>query len=204
MARRLPARVRASARAVLVATTAGVAIVAAHAVLAADAKQGAAKAEACIACHGTAYRPPLPGAPTLAGQQAEFLEIQMVLFREGLRDAPQMSGVLKGMSDRDLTDIAAHFAGQKRLPNARKADVKLQARGAELAGSMGCGSCHMPDYSGQRHVPRLTGQPEDYLAAAMKAYRDDKRVGTDTNMNGILRGMTDGEIQSLAHYLAHL
>jgi cytochrome c553 len=202
MGRSRAARGLAITRAALFATAACAAT--AYAALAADATRGAAKAETCVACHGTSARPPLPVTPALAGQHAEFLVLQMVLFREGLRDAPQMSGVLKGMSDRDLTDIAAYFAGQKRLANARKADVKLQARGAELAGSMGCGSCHMPDYSGQRHVPRLTGQPEDYLAAAMKAYRDDKRVGTDTNMNGILRGMTDGEIQALAHYLAHL
>jgi cytochrome c553 len=37
----------------------------------------------------------------------------------------------------------------------------------------------------------------------MKAYRDNKRVGTDTSMNGILYQVPDSDIQALAHYLAH-
>jgi cytochrome c553 len=68
---------------------------------------------------------------------------------------------------------------------------------------MACGSCHLGDYSGQRQVPRLAGQREDYLVASMKAYRDNKRVGTDTSMNGILYQVPDSDIQALAHYLAH-
>ena len=68
---------------------------------------------------------------------------------------------------------------------------------------MGCGSCHLPDYRGQRQVPRLANQREDYLVAAMKAYRDNKRAGTDTSMNAVLYRVRDGDIQALAHYLAH-
>ena len=67
---------------------------------------------------------------------------------------------------------------------------------------MGCGSCHRADYSGQNQVPRLAGQREDYLADALKAYRDNKRVGTDTNMNGIVGHMGAEDMRALAHYLA--
>lgn len=169
-----------------------------------DAKRGAVKAEACTACHGTPTRPPTPDTPSLVAQRPEYLVLQMFLFREGLRDVPQMSGVLKGMSDPDLNDMAAYFAAQTPLAIKGKIDSKLRARGAELAAKMGCGSCHLKDFSGQREVPRLSGQSEAYLAAAMKAYRDNKRVGTDTNMNGIMSGAADGDIQALAHYLAQL
>ena len=68
---------------------------------------------------------------------------------------------------------------------------------------MGCGSCHLPDYRGQQQVPRLANQPEDYLVAAMKAYRDNKRTGTDTSMNAVLYRVSDSDIQALAHFLAH-
>jgi cytochrome c553 len=37
----------------------------------------------------------------------------------------------------------------------------------------------------------------------MKAYRDNKRTGADTSMNGILYKMADGDIEALAHFLAH-
>jgi cytochrome c553 len=169
-----------------------------------DAARGAAKAAPCASCHGTSERPPLANMPSLAGQQPEFLVLQMFLLREGLRDVPQMAGMLKGVTDRELTDMASYFAGQKPFRGPRgKTDEKRRARGADLAKSLGCGSCHMSDYRGQQQVPRLTHQREDYLAAAMKDYRDNKRSGSDTSMNAVLYQVADSDIQALAHYLAH-
>ena len=129
--------------------------------------------------------------------------LQMILLREGLRDVPQMAGMLKGVTDRELTDIAAHFASQKPLALGGKVDPKLKTRGAEVAKKMGCGTCHMSDFRGQQQVPRLTAQREDYLLMAMKAYRDNKRSGTDTSMNAILYQVSDADLQALAHFLAH-
>ena len=162
----------------------------------------AQKAAVCAACHGSASTPALPGMPLLAGQQSEFLVLQMFLMREGLRAVPEMKGMLNGWSDSDLENVAAFFAKQPPPGENRKRDEKLHARGASIARATGCGSCHLPDYSGQRQVPRLAGQREDYLASAMKAYRDNKRVGADTNMNGIMGGVSDADIAALAHYFA--
>jgi cytochrome c553 len=168
-----------------------------------DAARGAARAAACESCHGSPQRLPLAGMPSLAGQQEEFLVLQMFLFREGLRDVPQMAGVLNGLSDPDLADIAAYFTRRTSLPHNASRDPTLYARGAALSQTMGCGSCHLKDYRGQRQVPRLTQQREDYLVATMKAYRDSQRTGPDTNMNGLLYQVRDSDIQALAHYLAH-
>lgn len=190
---------RAVASGCIVALIAG----AAYAQSKADPVRGAAKSAACAACHGTPERPPLAGMPTLAGQQEQFLVLQMFLMREGLRDVPQMTGTLKDFSDRDLDDVAAYFARQKPPRLATEANPKLRETGAALAKGMACGSCHLGDYSGQRQVPRIAGQREDYLAATMKAYRDNKRAGTDASMNGILYQLPDGDIEALAHYLAH-
>jgi cytochrome c553 len=168
-----------------------------------DPKKGAAKAQTCEACHGTPKTAALPGMPTLFGQQPEFLVLQMFFIRERLRDIPQMAGLLKGVTDAELTDMAAYFASQQPPRVAGKVDAKLRERGAELSKRLGCGSCHMPDYSGQRQVPRLTSQREDYLVTAMKDYRDNKRSGSDTSMNAVLYQVPDSDIAALAHYLAH-
>jgi cytochrome c553 len=167
-----------------------------------DAKKGAAKARTCEACHGTPKNPPLPAMPALFGQQPEFLVLQMFFIRERLRNVPQMEGLLKGVSDAELTDMAAYFASGQPARVGPKPDVKLRERGAELSKKLGCGSCHMPDYSGQRQVPRLTGQREDYLVTALKDYRDNKRSGSDTSMNAVLYQVPDNDIAALAHYLA--
>jgi len=36
----------------------------------------------------------------------------------------------------------------------------------------------------------------------MKAFRDNRRAGTDTSMNGVLYLVPDSDIRALAHYLA--
>lgn len=168
-----------------------------------DPARGASRAAPCAACHGTSDKPPLANMPTLSAQQQEFLVLQMFFLREGLRDVPQMKGTLTGVTDRELTDMAAYFASQKPMTLAGKPDSKRVARGAELAKSMGCGTCHLADYSGQRQVPRIVNQREDYLFLAMKDYRDNKRSGSDTSMNAVLYQVSDADIQALAHFLAH-
>ena len=175
----------------------------AHAQMKGDAARGAARAAACITCHGSPTRAPLAGSPSLDGQMAHYLELQLVLLREGLRDVPQMVGTLKGLTDRDLGDIAAYFAGQKPPPRIANRDAKLHARGAALAKGMICGNCHGEDYGGYKHLPRLANQREDYLVSAMKAYRDNRRTGIDTSMNGVMYQAPDSDIQALAHFLAH-
>jgi len=168
-----------------------------------DPARGKAKAAACESCHGAPERPSLAGMPSLAGQQEDFLSLQMFLFREGLREAPQMAGVLNGFTDFDLLDVAAYFGRQKPVRNSTHPEAKLHARGAVLSKSMGCGTCHFQDFRGQKQIPRISNQREDYLAATMRAYRDNKRTGADTSMNGILYKVPDGDIDALAHYLAH-
>ena len=181
------------------ACAAGVALAQAKA----DPARGERLANPCAACHGSSDREPLPLTPSLARQPEDYTVMQLFLLREGLREAPQMAGMLKDVSDPDFFDIAAYYARQAPARGTAKPDLPLRARGAALSREMGCGSCHLRDYSGQKQVPRIANQREDYLAASMKAYRDNKRTGADTNMNGILYKMPDGDIQALAHYLAH-
>jgi len=169
-----------------------------------DPALGEAKAKSCAACHGEPGRTPLPMTPWLAGQLEEVTVLQLVLIREGLREVPQMAGMLDKVTDPDFFDIAAYYARQVPARGTASPDPKLHARGATLAKSMGCGSCHLGDYSGQKQVPRIANQREDYLAATLKAYRDNKRAGPDTSMNGIMYRVADADIEALAHFLAHL
>ena len=168
-----------------------------------DPARGEARAKACAACHGDSGRAPMPLSPWLDGQLEEVTVLQLVLIREGLREIPQMAGLLDKVTDPDFFDIAAYYARRPAPRAAVKPDPKRHARGAELAKAMGCGSCHLADYRGQKQVPRIANQREDYLAATMKAYRDNKRVGPDTSMNGILHKVPDADIEALAHFLAH-
>jgi len=168
-----------------------------------DATRGAAKGAVCVACHGSPKLAPPPGMPSLGGQQHDFTVLQLILIREGLRDAPEMRGMLKGFSDGDLADVGAFFAGQALAPPTTPLDPKLHAQGAEIAKDRGCASCHFGNYRGQQQIPRVANQREDYLLMSLKAYRDNKRSGIDTSMNAAMYKVSDEDIRALAHYLAH-
>jgi cytochrome c553 len=169
-----------------------------------DPAKGEAKAKICHACHGEAGRAPLPMTPWLNGQLEEVTVLQLVLIREGLREVPQMAGMLDKLTDPDFFDIGAYYARQAPPKASGTGDAKRRERGAGLAKSMGCNSCHMGDYSGQKQVPRIANQREDYLATTLKAYRDNKRTGPDTSMNNAMYKVSDADIEVLAHFLAHL
>jgi cytochrome c553 len=64
-----------------------------------------------------------------------------------------------------------------------------------------CTACHGESGMGvMAGVPVLTGQHEDYLVHALKAYRDGNR--SDPTMAPIAKQLTDDQIQKLAAYFA--
>jgi cytochrome c553 len=159
---------------------------------------------ACAACHGEGGNSRTAGIPSLAGQPKLFLETQLVLFREGVRVAPQMQPVVKGLADRDISQIAAAFSASPPAPQTTRPDPALAGRGRGLARKHRCESCHLADYRGRDQIPRLAGQREEYLVEAMLAFRDNRRPGGDTIMAGVLYRVPDADVKAMAHYLAHL
>jgi len=187
------------AAALLAAVTSGVA-------LAQDARRGAELATPCLQCHGTNGRSQTPEIPSLAGQPADFITIQMILLREGLRNAPAMTPFAAGKSDQDIQDIAAWFATLPPGPpdDRRPRDAALFAAGQALSGPRHCATCHVSDYGGRNQIPRVAAQREEYLLHAMTQYRDGLRAGPDTQMNGAVMGLSNADLAALAHYLAQL
>ena len=156
----------------------------------------------CAACHGDKGNSQMPGSPSLAGQPRVFIENQLVMIREGLREIPQMKGFLVDMKDEEFTALAKYFSQQKIQPQTIALDTSKVARGAVLSQRGQCGSCHLPDYAGRDQMPRLAGQREDFLVSSMKEFRDGRATGRDTIMAATLRGMSDAELTDLAHYFA--
>ena len=156
----------------------------------------------CNACHGPGGNSQIPLTPSLAGQPKLFIENQLVLIREGLRDVPQMKEIVAGMSDKTIIALAQHYAAEKPQPKPGAAVPEKSRLGAAAASKLLCGTCHLSDYSGQNQVPRLAGQDETYLVHSMKQFRDNPGPGRDTIMAAVLYGLSDAELANLAHYLA--
>ncbi len=163
----------------------------------------------CAACHGADGNSAIPGIPSIAGQPKLFLETQLVLFREEVRVLPLMQppakGVVKGLSDREITRLAEHYAAlPPRSAGNDPVDATQVQRAMALVQKLHCGSCHLPDFRGREQIPRLAGQREDYLTDSMLGYRDNPRGGGDTIMAAALYGLSDADIRALAHYLSRL
>jgi cytochrome c553 len=171
---------------------------------AAPAQPPAATLATCTACHGPGGNSQTPLTPSLAAQPRVFIENQLVMIREGLREVPAMKDVLAGMSDETIVELAKHFAAQPAAATTRTADAARAQRGAEIAATLLCGTCHLADYSGQKQVPRLAGQDEAFLLQSMKQFRDNPGPGRDTIMAATLRGLSDADLAALAHYMATL
>lgn len=158
----------------------------------------------CMACHGPQGNSQIPTTPSLAGQPKLFIENQLVLIREGLRVVPEMKGLLDGVKDSEIVEMAAYFSAQKPVPAAGTVNQATYQRGQALASRALCGTCHLPDYSGRQQIPRLAGQHEAFLLHSMKQFRDHPGPGRDTIMAASLHGLKDDELADLAHFLSHV
>ena len=118
---------------------------------------------ACTACHGPGGNSQIAQTPSLAGQPKLFIENQLVLIREGLREVAPMKEVMAGMTDEAIIALAQYFAAQTPVPKAVPVNQEKSRLGAATASKALCGTCHLPDYAGQKQVPRLAGQDEAYL-----------------------------------------
>ena len=76
-----------------------------------DPAAGKAKSATCAACHGANGISNNPLWPNLAGQKDQYLVKQMKAFRDGQRQDPAMSPMVKNLSDGDIEDLAAYYAG---------------------------------------------------------------------------------------------
>lgn len=75
-----------------------------------DAKVGERKALICAGCHGKDGVGIAPTIPNLAGQKQEYLELQLMAFRAGIRKNMQMTPMAKSLTDDDIKNIAAFYA----------------------------------------------------------------------------------------------
>jgi cytochrome c553 len=72
----------------------------------------------CIDCHGPSETPRAAAYPRLAGQHADYLALQLTLFRAGTRggtaSAHLMKPVVVGLTDDDIRDVAAYYGSLRK------------------------------------------------------------------------------------------
>ncbi len=81
---------------------------------------GQQKAVTCTACHGEDGQGVSAEFPKLAGQHASYLEQALKQYKNGQRKNAIMAGFSAGLSDQDIEDLAAWYAGMKSTLSAPK------------------------------------------------------------------------------------
>jgi len=166
----------------------------------------------CLQCHGESGQSPHPVVPSLGGQPAPYLLIQLYLFRENQRASTYrkddqmieiMSEMAKGFTDDDLRAFSDFLAKLPAPPVPQDApDMARMQAGSALITQHRCNSCHNLDLAGRENIPHIANQREDFLAKTLRDYRDNIRHGYDGVMASVLAPVNDAQIADLAYYIA--
>jgi cytochrome c553 len=164
-----------------------------------EAMHGKAISYTCLGCHGidgykNAY--PMYSVPKLEGQNPDYLAAALHGYRDGDRAHVTMHAQASTLSDQDIVDIAAYFAGKPLVATGKAPGSVPQA--AAL-----CVSCHGQDGVAIAPMyPSLAGQHEDYLVRALDEYRKGGRK--NPIMKGFVATLKDQDIAVIAQYFSGL
>lgn len=160
----------------------------------------------CAACHGANGRSDMAGTPVLAGQHSLYAITQLFLLREGRRNNAAMVAIAKSMTDADLRGYSEFIGTLPPVPAPAPPVAPEEARmktGQALAQQHKCVFCHGSALDGGQGVPRIGGQKEDYVRAALHGYKTGDRPGYTRAMSEALSQVPVGDLDMLAYYVAN-
>jgi cytochrome c553 len=137
----------------------------------------------------------------LAGQYPAYIVKELQDFRSGARKHDVMMIMARSLEESDLADIAAYYGG---LP-AMRGDATRADTEAALRLFAACAACHGAQGKGNGNAafPVIGGQDAKYLRTQLLAWRSGERRNSPGGaMNDAAKGLTDAEIDLLAHYLS--
>ncbi len=186
-----------------------------------SAEAGAAKAQGCQACHGPNGNSVNAQWPSLAGQNAAYIEAQLREFHSKTRVDPSglMPPQAAALSEQDIEDLAAYFSlqtptGLEADPSYWQAGEKLYRGGDPARQVPACMACHGPVGRGvpSAGFPQLRAQHAEYLIQQLDRYATDTRYTRDSKgqslggpddaiMHTIASLLTPEEIRDVASYV---
>lgn len=161
------------------------------------------ESERCQECHGAdGNGNGLDGKyARLAGQYPAYIVKQLQDFRSGARKHDFMTIMARSLDEADVADIAAYYGGLpamrgERTPGDMETGRRLFAACAACHGAQGKGN-------GDAGFPVIGGQDVKYLRNQLLAWRSGERRNSPGGaMNEATKGLTDAQIDALAHYLS--
>jgi cytochrome c553 len=125
-----------------------------------------------------------------------------------------MSSIAKALSEDDISDVTAYYAGVKApfLPLATTTNATLLGQGEQLAktgseakGVPPCSNCHGADGAGQPPtIPYLSGQYGHYIAFELYMWQHGFRKTSPDAMALFAKQLDDQDIAAVAAYYQQL
>ncbi len=162
------------------------------------------KAQVCVACHGPNGNSSDPQYPTLAGQTARYIFLELRDFKAGRRHDPQMDPMAANLTPEDMLALGEYFSKQTKAPNGFKAVADKVALGAKKSDEVLCTICHGGGFLGQNEIPRVAGQHYAYIKKQLSDFKTRKRTNDAGNMTSVAGTLSEADIENLAQYIANL
>jgi cytochrome c553 len=192
-----------------------------------EAQAAADKNAVCAGCHGPDGNSLVPDFPSLAGQSATYLYLQLRAFQTGSRSSDIMKPQVDSLSDQDMKDLAAYYASLRPKASTQpssqediQAGRDLFVRGDATRGIPPCQGCHGAAAEGVHSVeqmpgrpatawhtyPTLAGQQAAYVVAQLKAYQTGARVDSSNGhiMQIVAQALDEKAMQQVAAYVSQL
>jgi cytochrome c553 len=155
-------------------------------------------ASGCGGCHGEAGVSTTPGMPSLVALDPKYFVAALDAYKSGQRKNEMMKPFAAALGAESASHAALYYALQK------PAKAQTPAAGNAAAGkaaASACSACHGDrGVSGNPATPSLAGQDAEYLATALRAYKEGTRK--DDSMNGPAAALDERTMSDLAAYYA--
>lgn len=156
----------------------------------------------CIGCHGKQGNSLVARFPTLAGQNAGYLRQATLAYGNGKRDNELMKQAIAGLSQQDITNLAAYFAEQTpAVPDKPATRDSADPMQAAKSAATPCFGCHGDDGNSELPgTPNLSGLQPGYLKNAIQQYQQGDRQ--NALMKDFTQRLPSEELDLIATYFA--
>lgn len=155
----------------------------------------------CKGCHGLDGKSIAPAIPHLAAQREAYLFAALQEYKAGKRSHVALKDMAQRMTDADLRNVAAYYAGLAPIASVAGNDVQPLPydKGKSLAAP--CAKCHSEDGNSKiPGIPSLAGQQPRYFVVAIQEYLGKERQKAP--MHAMLPSLSKPDMESLALYFA--
>jgi cytochrome c553 len=165
-----------------------------------DAKRGHDLSYTCNGCHAIPnYKNVYPtySVPKLHGQRPQYLIAALKEYKSKERSHGTMHAQASSLSEQDMADIAAYFAGDKILTESKN---DAPAAGSPPPKALEtCRACHGTNGVGiTADYPTIAGQHRDYIERVLHDYQNGSRK--NPIMGGMAATLKAEDIEAIAAY----